>query len=1149
MKHSDFVHLHVHTQYSLLDGANRLDYLFKKASDFKMDALAITDHGNLFGVIDFYSMAQERGIAPIIGCEVYVAAGSRLDREKGVESFEGTNHLILIAMNDDGYKNLIKLSTLAHLEGFYYKPRVDKEILSKYNSGLIATSACLNGVLSRSILDGEISKARALAGEYAEIFKDRFYLELQRNGLPDQDRLNAGLLEIKKSLGLPLVATNDCHYLLKEHAPAHDVLLCIQTRKTRQDQDRLRFATEELYFKSPQEMEALFAELPEAVRHTREIAERCTLKLRFGEFNIPKFPLPGSETVDSYLEKLAQSGLEERMKAILSRNPKEPEKVEGLYRCRLREELDTIKSMGFSGYFLIVADVIGHARSRGIPVGPGRGSAAGSLTAYALRITNIDPIPHSLLFERFLNPHRKTLPDIDVDFCEERRGEVFRYVVDKYGSERVAHITTFGTLKPRAVVKDVGRAMGLPYGDVDRITKLIPMGAKDIEEALRNEPRLKEIQEKEAKIAELLATASSLQGLYRHSSTHAAGVVFSDSPLTEHLPLCQDKDGQTVTQYDMKAIEKIGLVKFDFLGLKTLTLIERAKHLIEKRRGIRVNMDEIPHDDPAIYTLLCSGETMGVFQLEGQGMTNVVVSLKPERFDELVALVALYRPGPMMMIEDFIKRKQGKVPVEYEFPALEEILKDTYGVMIYQEQVMQIFNKIGGFSLAEADTIRSAIGKKKKHIMKKSEDKFLQGAVKRGIPMAAARRVFEQMESFGEYGFNKSHSVAYATVAFQTAYLKANYPEEFMAALLSSEIGDTDKVKSYISECRRMGINVLPPDINESDKDFTVVADKTIRFGLGAVKNVGGSAVDAVISTRKGGGPFASIFDFCARVEMRKVNRRALESFVRCGVFDSTGARRSQLMAVLNEAMEMGHDKQKERAEGQLNIFQASGPSAIAHELPDIEEWSEEQILKFEKDTIGTYVTGHPLRQYTDEIGKYITADSSSLHELPDGEEACIGGLPAALKEITNRKGERMGFLTLEDLKGSVEVVVFADIFRKSSHCLRIDAPIIVRGRTNRGEDKSKLLAMDIVPLSEARYKLARCVHIKISDSPSFQDNLEKLREIILTHRGKSKTILHLIVPKRSETIVSLPDDYCLDPSDVLVKKVEDLLGPGVIEF
>ncbi|MGH7771937.1 MAG: DNA polymerase III subunit alpha, partial [Candidatus Binatia bacterium] len=955
MEHSRFVHLHCHTQYSLLDGANKIEPLLERVKELKQPALAMTDHGNMFGAIEFYSEALRHGIKPIIGCEIYVAPTSRFER-KGVDkgNKEYNHHLILLAMNMEGYRNLCKLVTAGYMEGFYYKPRVDKELLKEHNRGLIALSACLQGEVASALWADQIEKARTAAETYASIFGDRYYLEVQDNKLSQQEKVNSMLVELGRELSIPVVATNDCHYREREDSEAHDVLLCVQTGKTVQDENRMRMATDELFVKSAEQMKKGFDYYPEAVERTLEIAGRCNLELEFGNYHFPRFDSPKAMSLDDYLDELAHKGLAERLEGPQNSESRiqNPESRK-LYEERLNFELSVIKGMQFSGYFLIVADFINYAKDHGIPVGPGRGSAAGSLVAYALKITDLDPIRHGLLFERFLNPERRSMPDIDVDFCIRGRDQVIQYVKQKYGSDKVAQIATFGTLKAKAAIKDVGRALGFSFAETDAIAKLIPAPKQGFDypltDAIKMEPRLQGLMKSDPRVQDLIGHALRLEGLTRHTSTHAAGVVLSNLPLVDHVPLYLDKDGGIVTQFDMESVEKIGLIKFDFLGLKTLTLIHDCLKLIQASRGSEIDLNSLPLDDKQTYRLLCSGNTTGIFQLESAGIREMTVKIRPNCFEDLVAILALFRPGPLDsgMAEEYIKRKHGREKIRYLHSSLEPILKDTYGVIVYQEQVMQIARELACYSMGEADILRRAMGKKDPEEMASQRERFIQGARKKKIDARKAAEIFDQMETFARYGFNKSHSAAYALISYQTAYLKAHYPVEFMAALMSSEMGNTDKVIKNLAECREMGIEVLPPDIDESRSDFTPVGNK-IRFGLAAVKNVGEKAVEVILQSREREGAFKSLFDFCRRVDLSAVNRRVVESLVKCGAFDSTGVSRAGMMAALDDAIKMGQSYQKGRQSNQIDIFDALGGGGNGEQkgrdaYPEVEEWSAQQ--------------------------------------------------------------------------------------------------------------------------------------------------------------------------------------------------------------
>ena len=1163
MKHADFVHLHVHTQYSLLDGTIRLDDLFRKAKEYQMPAVAMTDHGNLYGAIDFYKHAYQYGIKPIIGCELYVAPKSRFDKT-GYGIGETAHHLIVLVRNMQGYRNLMKLSTAGFLDGFYYRPRVDKEILKQYHEGLIGLSACLHGEIAAHLLRGNSADADRTAEQYRTVFGDgNYFIEIMENGLPEQKKANQGLIELSRRLGLPLVATNDCHYLKQENAEAHEVLLCIQTGKTIEDSDRMRFGTDQFYFRSPDEMKRLFSYCPEAIENTVQIAEKCNLTLEFGKFFLPNFEINPDETLDERLKKAAREGLAMILPNIL-KGQKEDERgtpcgkvSPDIYEKRLQQELEMIRSMGFAGYFLIVADFIDYARKKNIPVGPGRGSAAGSLVAYATGITKIDPIRYNLLFERFLNPDRISMPDIDTDFCPEGRDEIIRYVTKKYGSDKVSQIITFGKMQARAVIRDVGRAMNIPYGEVDRIAKLIPnvLNIK-LEEAFKREPRFQEEQKGNPRIKKLLDLSLALEGLNRHSSTHAAGVVISDLPLVDRIPLCKSPKEDVVTQYAMNDISEVGLTKFDFLGLKTLTVIRDALRFIREGRGGLPDIDNLPLDDRQTYELLMRGDTDGIFQLESSGMKDVLVRMKPDCIGDVIALIALYRPGPMDNIPEFIARKQGKTKIVYEVPELEAILKETYGVIVYQEQVMQIAVAIGGYALSEADILRKVMSKKKAEEMEgKEKPKFLEGARKKKIPETRAAKIWEQMETFGKYGFNKSHSTAYAIISYQTAYLKAHYPAEFMAALLTSEKDNRDKIISHIGSCREMGINVLPPDINESMSDFSVVGEH-IRFGLAAVKNVGVGAIESIIVVREAGGPFRSIVDFCDRVDPRKANKRMVESLIKCGAFDSTGHKRRQLMTYCEEIMDKAQKRQREKASGQGNLLEqfeqtdrmARNGGGSDDSLPDMPEWDHKELLANEKETIGFYITGHPLSRYADRLGMIVTADSSSLGARTDREALILAGIVSSIREVQTRRKETMAYITLEDLKGSSTVIFFPEIYKSSYDLLHGEEPLLVKGTVDIGEDSVKVIAAEATLLATASEKTCHSAYFTMVANRSTADDIETLCRCLRQHSGKQEGYIKL-VEERSETLIYLGEDLKLDLTLPLKKEAERILGVGSIQF
>ena len=1360
MTHSDFVHLHVHSEYSLLDGAAQLDKLVARAKELRFPALALTDHGNLFGAIDFYLACEKAGVKPLLGAELYVAPGSRFERANVDGSYEGANHLTVLARSRQGYKNLIKLVSKAYLEGFYYKPRVDKELLAQHSDGLLVLSGCLNSEVSRLLAGGEEDKARQVAGWYQEVFgRDYYFMEVQSHGLAEQYRVTEATVRIAGAIGAPVAGTNDAHYLEAAHARAHEALLCIQTGTTMRDPNRWRFATDQFYLKSAEEMQRVFADLPEACRSTLAVAERCNLELEFGQFHLPRYRVPEGRTLDSYLKDLATEGLRRRYGPTLADAVVE----------RLEQELAVIEKMGFAGYFLVVWDFIAYAKGQGIAVGPGRGSSAGSLAAYALGITNIDPIRYGLLFERFLNPERISMPDMDIDFADDRRDEVIEYVARKYGRENVAQIITFGTLGAKAAIRDVGRVLGMPYNEVDRIAKLVPAFPLNIalDDALSQSPQLAEAIRSRPELAELWDTAKSLEGLTRHASKHAAGVVISDEPLIEHVPLYKDpKRTEVVTGYAMGPIEKIGLLKMDFLGLRTLTVLANTSRLVGESKGVAVDLDAVPFDDPKTYELLSEGRTFGVFQLESAGMREALKNLKPERLEDIIAMVALYRPGPMDLIPDFINRKHGRAKITYEHPLMEKYLKDTYGIMVYQESVMQIASEMAGFTMGEADILRRAMGKKDRELMAKQRAKFVGGAKARGITEKKAEKIFDLMEKFAGYGFNKclrgdalieladgtvkpitevrtgdlvltkdgpfralgvrpsgvrrvgrlrlangmevhctpdhpvftqrgwvnaekltdddfvavarhlsppgtadviplvlcreslreailkrfsslsagcrelgvayglvsqdsrkrgirrdtleylaerldspqlhalagpaigwsrprafvlegfeatydfevpgarsfiangivvhnSHATAYAVVAYQTAYFKANHPVEFMAALLTSEMGDTDKIVKYMEECRAMGLQVLPPDVNVSGVQFTV-AGGTIRFGLAAIKNVGEAAIQSTLATREAKGPFTALADFCARVDLRLVNRRVVESLIKAGAFDSLGLTRAHLLATLDRAMEAGQRRQRDRLEGQASFFELMGEAGgvaeqPAGEEPPIPEWEDDQRLAYEKEVLGFYLTGHPLARFREEALRLKATPIADLAQRPAAARLTLLGQITALKEIPTKSGERMAFATLEDMTGSVELTVFPGPFKAAAPLLRSREPIVVRGRVDETEKGRVVLAEDIRPLGDAAPREAeetdpfdvgtrrepQTCRIRVLANGESEALLESVKRVCGEHPGRVPLFVHLLLPEQ-EVVVRVKG-LGVDPVPDLITKVEALLGQGSV--
>lgn len=1170
-----FVHLHLHTQYSLLDGANRLEDLVDKAKKHSMPAMAITDHGNMFGAVEFYLKCKKSGIKPILGCELYIAPDSRFSKDsKGIS--DAAYHIILLCKNLTGYRNLSYLTSAGYKEGFYYRPRIDRELLQEHSEGLIALSACLKGEVAMQCGRGRMDEALETARWYGEVFKDRYYIEIQENTLPEQDTVNKRLIEIAKELNLPLVATNDCHYLNREDARAHEVLLCIQTGKTMNDSTHMKFSADEFYVKTPEEMTRAFHYAPEAIANTVAIADRCNLELPLEkEYFFPHFEPPVGKNHDDMLRELAINGLKERMKTILVKYPNMTLEEQQRYFDRLDIELNCICEMKFPAYFLIVSDFITWAKNNGIPVGPGRGSAAGSLVAYSIKITDLDPLPYNLLFERFLNPERISMPDIDVDFCQDRRGEVIQYMIEKYGRDKVCQIITFGTMGAKAVVRDVGRALNMGYADVAKIAKLIPDDLKmTLKKALQQEPQLNELAESDPQIKDLLETARCLEGLTRHASTHAAAVVVAPKPLEEFLPLYKDqKTGAINTQYSMKYVEQVGLVKFDFLGLKNLTVIQNAVKLIRAGKDHAFDITTLRDDDPASYELISIGNTTGVFQLESSGMKEMLVKLKPSCFEDIIAACALYRPGPLGcgMVDDFIERKHGRQKVVYDLPQLEPILKDTYGVIVYQEQVMQISRTLAGYSLGRADLLRRAMGKKDASVMAKEKVPFLDGAKAQGIDTKKAEVIFDQMAKFAEYGFNKSHSAAYALIAYQTAWLKAHYPVEFMAALLSCDMDSTDKVIKNISDCREQGIDVLPPDINASGHSFTVV-DKSMRFGLGAVKGVGAGAVEAILEARKEGA-FKDIFDLCERVDLRRCNKKAFDALIKCGSFDSTGASRAALIEGLDMAVGYGQKIQEEKTSAQVSLFGTeevvSSKGYAGLKLPVVPQWGDKEKLAFEKEALGFLITGHPLDNYRHDMKKLGCSEISNLPELAEGGEVYICGIVSSLKEIITKKGqgERMGFVTVEDLTGSVEVTVFSDIYAEAVNLLKSDDPLFIVGKLEITEKGAKVLvqgakeggnewqkknrgpAGSIKLLTEARCKSAKKVVFNLQTEKVQIEQLDLLRKIIELHSGSTPAYLQIKLPDEGTATIQLPKDLYVLANDDLVLEVQQLFGYNAASF
>ncbi|MCI5181808.1 MAG: DNA polymerase III subunit alpha [Candidatus Electrothrix sp. AW1] len=1378
-----FVHLHVHTQYSMLDGAIRLADLIDKTQAYGMNAVAVTDHGAMYGALEFYTKANKAGIKPLVGCEFYISETDHLIHDKSA----GHNfHIVLLAMNETGYRNLMKLASIAQTKGFYYKPRIDRKLLFAHQEGLIALTACLHGEIPWTITHHGLDKAKVKALELQQVFGDRLYFEIQENGIPEQRTVNDGLMELGNDLGVKLVATNDCHYLNQEESYAHEVLLCIQTSKTINDANRFKFSTDELYFKPPDVMAKQFSYCPEALANTLEVADRCNLKLEFKENHFPIFPVPEGESLETLFEKACRDGLEQRLEHLRSLQEVSPE-LEQQYQERLEMEIGVIQEMGFSGYFLIVADFINWAKSQKIPVGPGRGSGAGSLAAFCMSITDIDPIPYGLLFERFLNVERVSMPDFDVDFCKERRDEVIDYVRQRYGGDdHVAQIVAYGSMKARAVLRDVGRVLEVPLPVVDKIAKLVPDELKiTLKKAIKKEPRLRDAMQQDPAVQKLLTVAQVLEGLSRHKSTHAAGVVVSPKAMVEYLPVCVGSKKEILTQFDMKYTEMTGLIKFDFLGLKTLTVIDRALRLIKQDIGTWIDLSKIPMDDQRTYNLLCAGNSLGVFQLESDGMRELLIKMAPEQFTDLIALVALYRPGPLDsgMVDQFVETKHGRRPPEYPLPQIKPVLEETYGVIVYQEQVMKISNILASYSLGDADILRRAMGKKIPEVMEEERGKFMAGAKGNNIPEEKAAYVFDLMAKFAGYGFNKcvvgstrildaetgeritveelyqnqrsftvhalgkdskfrprkvldviengqkpvfelrtaqghritatanhpfrtldgwtllgdlkpgdriaaprrlpapgggcwaeqlsilpcglnstedtipadvcvwvdekrrradltwcelesrsgvcmrefmgkgsskkrgfrrstlarladffaskrlaalaesdifwdsvvsieprgqqqtfdltvekdhnfvadglivhnSHSAAYALVAYQTAYLKAHYPAQFLAALLSCDIDNTDKVVKYISECKQMSIPVLPPDINESYQDFTVINDR-VRFGLGAVKNVGGSALELVIKEREKNGAYTGLADFCGRIDSSKVNRKVLENLIKAGAFDFVQAKRSQLMEVLDQALEHAKAVQRDRLSGQMSLFAVAGMGAGGDDqstaeitFPSMEEWPDLQKLSYEKETIGFFLTGHPLDGVIETIRMVADAEIEALDSWREGQAVRVGGLIQQYKEIITKKGDRMAFAVLEDMTSRVEVIVFSDAFANCSHFLGKDEPLIVLGTIQQGERGAKIIAEDIYPLDQAIEQFTEQATVLLHADRIGRNKLIELKELIYQFHGATPITLTLHFDGRGEVDILPMKDITIRPCPDFFNKVKASFGKGCL--
>ncbi len=1155
VNNNGFVHLHVHTEYSLLDGSIRIEDLVKRTKDLGMDSVAITDHGSMFGVIQFYKEAKKQGIKPILGSEVYMAVNKHTEKE---QKDKNQYHLVLLAENNEGYQNLMKIVSEGYVNGFYYKPRVDKDILRKYSKGIIALSACLGGEIQQYLLDNNYEGAKRTALEYKEIFgKDNFFLELQNHGLNEQIEVNNRLIQISKELGIPLVATNDVHYLTKDDAIVHDILLCIQTGKTVDEENRMKFPTNQFYLKSPEEMKAIFKEQIQALENTVWIGKRCNVELDFNTLHLPKYDIPKGYTNESYLRELTLKGLKEKYGEITEE-----------IMNRFEYEFKTIVDMGYIDYFLIVWDFIKFAKDNEIMVGPGRGSAAGSIVSYGLGIIDIDPLKYGLIFERFLNPERVTMPDIDIDFCYERREEVIQYVVEKYGADRVAQIVTFGTMAARGAIRDVGRAINMPYGEVDYVAKQIPTDlGMTIEKALKVNNTLMEEYKNKDSIKRLIDYAMAVEGLPRHTSTHAAGVVISKEPVTNYVPLLRNGDAIT-TQFNMIELEELGLLKMDFLGLRTLTVIRDAVNLIEENHGIKVDFDDFTYDDPKVLEMFAKAETLGIFQFESSGMRAFLKELKPNVFENLIAANSLFRPGPMNQIPTFVECKHDPSKIKYIHPKLENILNVTYGCIVYQEQVMQIVRDIGGYSMGRADLVRRAMGKKKMDIMEEERRNFIygqvdekgdiliKGAIRNGVDEASANRIYDLMIDFANYAFNKSHSAAYAVIAYRTAWLKYYYPVEFMAAQISSIMGNTNSVSLYIQECKRLGIDILPPDINESYHKFTVSNGK-IRFGLTAVKNVGENFITALIKARKSG-EFTSFTDFIERIEKvdsTVMNKRAVESLIRCGAMDSIGANRAQLLAIFEKTIDSIHEDRKRNIEGQFSIFDRIEDTNNKDNLPSLKEFPQKVLLSMEKEILGIYVSGHPLEPYkkelsavsnitTSEIFTQLDEGTNNIQQVRDGQRVKIGGIIVEKKNKITKNNNIMAFLTIEDMYGSIECIVFPRTYENYNNLLAEDGLIVIEGRLSISEvEEPKIICEKIMPLN--KYKLDK-VYIKISkDKPN--NIFNKIKPILQRYPGDVPVYLYL--ENQNKTFVADRSLWIKITDNKSIDELESLLGKDSIKI
>jgi DNA polymerase-3 subunit alpha len=1150
-KMSKFIHLHNHSHYSLLDGAATVEAIVHAAVENSMEAVALTDHGVLFGAIEFYKRATKAGIKPIIGFEAYIVTnGNRFERGQGKsEKGEGRNynHIILLAKDADGYKNLMKLSTLGHTEGFYYKPRIDFELLQQYHQGLIVTSACQSGIVNAQLIAGKEKEAYELATRCREIFGEDFYLEVQDHGIQQEKFLRTKLPELAKRLGVKIVATNDCHYIKREHAIPHNIMLHIPdaTSTFTPDYMKLRYQSDQLYFKSTKEMESLFHDLPESLETTLEIADKCNVTFELKKNHMPAFPIPedaGVKSTEEYFEKLVWQGLPERYSSV------RPEIEE-----RVRHEIQVIEKMGYAGYFLIVQDFIQAARSMGVRVGPGRGSAAGSVVSYALRITDIDPLRYDLLFERFLNPDRVSMPDIDIDFSDNKRGLVIDYVKKKYGENSVAQIVTFGTLSSRAALKDVARVLGIPLSTIDPITKQIPQvqgKVITIAEALNTIPELKWVKEsKDEKIRLLIDAAQVLEGMNRNVSTHAAGVVIAPGDISEFVPMYKTPQSDLVTQYNMKDLEDAGLLKMDFLGLRTLTVIDNALDLIAQQHGVSIDLTKIPENDPKTFELFSRGQTIAIFQFESSGMKDYLRKLHPTTIYDLVAMNALYRPGPMENIPDFIDRKLGKQKIIYLHPKLEPILRETYGVIVYQEQVMRIASEIAGLSLAQADLLRRAMGKKDKALMAKQKAEFTQSAVHNGIDEKIAAEIFDLIEKFASYGFNKSHSVAYSVLAYQTGYLKAYYPSEYMAATLTSEMDDTDRIVILIDECRKMGIRVLPPDVNESDVHFGVT-ENGIRFGLSAIKNVGVNAVESIVHARSEHGKFHDIFDFCARVDLRLVNKKTIESLILAGAFDSLHNNRAQLFGSIESIISYGQHVQEQIQKGQSSLFEGgSAKSMLRPKLKETAPWSQMEILEKEKSVLGFYVSGHPLLKYRDEIDGLATARLGDAESVATNSTVRVCGIITNAKKTIDKRGKTMAFVTIEDFTGKAECTVFADVYKKYIDLLHPGSIVMLIGKNDGSEEAIKVIVNEVIPIDDVRKKIAKEIWVFIDLDAITEESMHEFEKLVQKHSGKCRLYFNPQCGNLKDNSIYFSNKYFVNPSPEFTNEAKALFGENSIRL